>query len=96
MIVLTDHTTLKHQMEKKESRLIRWIMLLQVFDCEIKDKKVSKSPIADHLSRLVTNNVSESPISNCFPDEQLFRAQVESWFADIVNYLVTGKCLGVE
>jgi len=52
-------------------------MLLQKFDCEIKDRKDFKNPVADHLSRLVTNDVSESPICDCFPDEQLFRAQME-------------------
>ena len=40
LIVLTDHATLKHLMEKKDAkpRLIRWIMLLQEFHCWIKDR----------------------------------------------------------
>nr|GEU35412.1 hypothetical protein [Tanacetum cinerariifolium] len=33
-------------------RLIRWILLLQEFDIEIKNKKGAKNVVADHLSRL--------------------------------------------
>ena len=73
--VLTDHASLKHLMEKKDAkpRLIRWIMLLQEFVYEIKDMKGSNNSVADHLSRLVTNDASESLISYCFTNEQLLR-----------------------
>ena len=41
-------------MAKKDAkpRLIRWVLLLQDFDLEIKDKKVSDNVIEDHLSIL--------------------------------------------
>ncbi|GJT11519.1 reverse transcriptase domain-containing protein [Tanacetum coccineum] len=41
MIVYTDHSALRHLFKKQhvKPRLIRWIMLLQEFDIEIKDKK---------------------------------------------------------
>jgi len=64
-------------------------MLLQEFNCEIKGRRGSKNPVADHLSRIVTSNTSESPVCDHFPNKQLLRAYVESLLADIVNYLVT-------
>ena len=41
VIVHTDHSAIKYLMVKKnaKSRLIRWVLLLQEFDLEIKDKK---------------------------------------------------------
>ena len=41
IIMHTDHSTIKYLMTKKDAkpRLIRWVLLLQEFDQEIKDKK---------------------------------------------------------
>ncbi|XP_037495738.1 uncharacterized protein LOC119370859 [Jatropha curcas] len=67
-----------------------WILLLQEFDIEIRDKKGSENLVADHLSRLILNEKS-SPLDDDFPDEQLFSFQkVVPWYANIVNYLVAG------
>ena len=46
VIVLTDPITIRYLLEKKDAqpRLIRWIMLLQEFDCEIKDMRGSENP----------------------------------------------------
>ena len=58
----------------------------------IKDKKGVENVVADHLSRLVPDSNSQGiPIGDSFPDEQLFALVHYPWYADIVNYLVTGQ-----
>ena len=47
---------------------IRWILLLQEFDLEIKDKVEAENVIADHLSRLIVES-HDAPIDDTFPDE---------------------------
>ncbi|CAN6685989.1 unnamed protein product [Malus baccata var. baccata] len=91
VIVYSDHAALKYLLTKKEAkpRLIRWMLLLQEFNIEIRDKKGSENVVADHLSRLVHEEDS-LPILETFPDEQLLSLEVsEPWYADLVNYLVT-------
>jgi hypothetical protein len=44
VIVYTDHAALKYLLTKKDAKphLIRWILLLQELDLEIKDKREQK------------------------------------------------------
>jgi hypothetical protein len=81
-------------MAKKEMkpRLIRWILLLQEFDLEIRDKKGSDNVVVDHLSRIFLES-SLIPVHDSFSDEQLLEMTPQEIpsYADIVNYLVTGK-----
>ena len=95
VIIHTDHASIKYLMAKKEAkpRLIRWVLLLQEFDLEIKDKKGSDNVIANHLSRVEKLAVQEEEreIVENFPDEQLFQLSLQSpWYADIVNFLTCG------
>ena len=90
--LLTDHATIRYLMSNKEAklRLIRWVLLLQEFDIEIKDKKGTENVVADHLSRLEAGKGIEDPaeIEESFPDEQLFVTEAHlPWYADFVNYL---------
>ena len=92
VIVHTDHSVIKYLMTKKDAkpRLIRWVLLLQEFDLEIKDKKGTENLVTDHLSRLEGPR-DEVQINDNFPDEQLLTIEdIQSvpWFADYVNYLV--------
>jgi hypothetical protein len=91
VIVFSDHAALKYLLKKKDAkpRLIRWILLLQEFDLEIRDKSGAENLVADHLSRLLLDKDS-SPLMDEFPDEHLFSISGETpWYADIVNYLVS-------
>ena len=65
--------------------------MCQGFNLTIKDKKGVENVVADHLSRLVQESTSKGlPIGDNFPDQQLFALVHCPWYADIVNYLVTG------
>ncbi|GJU59513.1 reverse transcriptase domain-containing protein [Tanacetum coccineum] len=75
-IVYTDHSAIKYLFAKKDAkaRLMRWILLLQEFNIEIRDKKGAENLAADHLSRLENphqNEFENKEITETFPLETL-------------------------
>jgi hypothetical protein len=96
IIIYSDHAALKYLFSKKDakSRLIRWILLLQEFDIEIRDKKGTENVVVDHLSRLTMDFTKDAtPIFETFPNEQLMHIthNPAPWYVDIMNYLVTSQ-----
>ncbi|XP_071739332.1 uncharacterized protein [Rutidosis leptorrhynchoides] len=80
-VVYTDHSALRDLFQKQDSkhRLIRWVLLLQEFGIEIKDKKEAENVAADHLSRLDNpglQTLDESKIQDTFPDKHLMRIEL--------------------
>ena len=72
VVVHTDHSAIKYLMTKKDAKpqLIRWVLLLQEFDVEIKDKKGTENLVADHLSRLEGAS-DDIQVNDDFPDERI-------------------------
>ena len=79
IIIFTDHAALKYLLTKKYAkvRLIRWVLFLQEFDLEFKDKKDTENVVADHLSRPHFDTITEPLILNeSFRHEQLMSVEV--------------------
>jgi hypothetical protein len=93
VIVYIDHATLKYLLMKKDakSHLIRWILLLQEFDLEIRDKKRLENSLADHLSRLQFEESAELPINDYMRDDTLLKVSTTNpWYTNIITYIVAG------
>ena len=63
--VFINHASLRYLLKKPNGkpRLIRWMLLLQNFDVEIKDRSGVENLVADHLSRN-GGHVDSFPIRN--------------------------------
>ncbi|XP_074283059.1 uncharacterized protein LOC141607607 [Silene latifolia] len=99
VIVFSDHRTLRHLLVKKESKpcFLRWMLLLQEFHLDIRDKKGAENVVANHLSRIRFDNKDEdTQINDSFLDDILLaiHTQLERyttpWFVDFENYIVGG------
>jgi hypothetical protein len=88
VIVYTDHAAIKYLLAKKEAkpRLIRWILLLQEFDVEIRDKKGVENVVADHWSRMNHGKNDKEPIEDKMSDDHLYRVlDKDTWMIDIIR-----------
>ena len=93
MWIIERDSYFKYLLTNKDAkpRLLRWILLLQEFDLEIKDKKGVDNTVADHLSRMQITNMQEIPINDFLCDDMLLKVTDSNpWYADIVNYIVAG------
>jgi hypothetical protein len=93
VIVYIDHASLKYLLTKKDAKpcLIRWILLHQEFDLEIRDKKGAENFVTDHLSCLQFKESVELPINDYMRDDTLLKVSTtDPWYANIINYIVAG------
>nr|GEU68225.1 hypothetical protein [Tanacetum cinerariifolium] len=66
------HVGFYRSKQDAKPRLIRWVLLIQGFNIDIKDKKGAENLVDDHLSRLENLNmgeIAEDEIADRFPDE---------------------------
>ncbi|GJR86349.1 reverse transcriptase domain-containing protein [Tanacetum coccineum] len=95
-IVHTDHSALRHLFKKQDAkpRLIRWILLLQEFDIEIKDRKGTENVAADHLETLMEINTKDEPwladfanylVGDIIPKGMTYQ-QKNKFFSDLKHY----------
>ena len=88
VIVFSDHEALKFLLKKTvaKPRLIRWMLLLQEFDNEIKDRSRAQYCVANHLSCITHHPSDPSSIEDDFPNEQLLQCKVS--FLGILIWLI--------
>lgn len=102
VIIFTDHLALRYLMSNDDAkpRLILWILLLQEFNVEIKDKRDAENLVADHLSWFEgakENQSKRHEINGSFPKEHLCKVQKVvgleiPWFVDFSKYF-SGRIL---
>ena len=71
---------------------VTWrLLLLQEFNITVINQPGKENLVAYFLSR-IQHEYGTKPVDDTFPIEHLFAASVQTpWFADISNYLATGK-----
>ena len=95
IIIYTNHAAIRFLLSKKDAkpRLIQWILLLQEFDMEIRDKKGTENVVADHLSRINDGKVDELPTNDHFPYDRLaaFVRDEAPRYGHLVDFLKEGS-----
>jgi hypothetical protein len=94
VIVYIDHPTLKYLLMQKDAKphMIRWILLLQEFDLEIRDKKGVDNFVTDHLSRLQFEGSAKLSINDYMRVDTLLKVSTtDPWYANIINYNMAGS-----
>jgi hypothetical protein len=92
MVIVYDHGAIKYLLSKKDAkpRLICWILLLQEFDVEIRDKKGVENVVADHLSGMNRGQDDKEPIEDKMRDDHLYRVlDKDTWMIDIIRAIRT-------
>ncbi|GJX10992.1 hypothetical protein Tco_0200851 [Tanacetum coccineum] len=94
IIMHTDYLALRHLLKKQDAKscLVCWILLLQEFDIEIKDRKGTENVATNQLSQIENYETSDdSEVDDNFPEETLMEIDTrnEPWFVDFANYMVS-------
>jgi hypothetical protein len=92
VVVYTDHAAIKYLLAKKETKphLICWILLLQEFDVEIRDKKGVENVVADHLSRM---NRGQDDCWGKWPSEAFYHVRLGCRCRPTHGFGSTGEAL---
>jgi len=88
-----DQSKITYLMNKPitNGKVKRWLLLLQEFNITILDRPWKENIVVDFLSRIQNDN-KDVPTKDNFPDEYFIVVSIKSpWFANIANYLATGK-----
>ena len=89
----TNHSAIRFLMNKPitNGRVTWWLLLLQEFNITVVDRPGRENLVAYFLSRIQHDDGAQL-FDDTFPGKHLFVVSIQTpWFADIANYLATGK-----